>query len=204
MGRTFLKGIESHLLIYHTTSWTLRHYQGPCPPHSGGRSWRMASRWGGAAADGSRAGCCRRASAVAAFKSPLVSPNARHKNAVEVAVAPGCSLYSPPLCTHSLQKSSTLICQECPWRWSELILSHLDSKCMGSCREPFPCLLKHCGCRRERTCIFKQVVSWTSGFFHETPIFIWKNDWPTRIIGIWVYSKGTQRSKMSLSRQGKQ
>ena len=26
-------------------------------------------------------------------------------------------------------------------------------------------------------------------FFHETPIFIWKNDWLTRVIGIWVYSR---------------
>ena len=37
---------------------------------------------------------------------------------------------------------------------------------MGSRREHFPCLLKHCCCRRERTYTFKQVVSWTGGFFH--------------------------------------
>ena len=35
-------------------------------------------------------GCCRRASAVAAFRSTPYSPNARHKNAVGVGVAPGC------------------------------------------------------------------------------------------------------------------
>ena len=36
-------------------------------------------------------GCCRRASAVAALKSTLNSPNARHKHTVGVRVAPGCS-----------------------------------------------------------------------------------------------------------------